>query len=107
MSKIHLPPGSGGGAKETEVISVCVSSTGGDSLEITITDPGFCLHSPNGYFQAPDLPSGPVSPQKLTLYPAVPSGTAFLAYYDSTTPGLFFFVIKIQECPCDSDSEDS
>lgn len=107
MSKIHLPPGTGGTLTKT-VFDVCVSSSGGDSLEIDIDDPGYCLHAPDGLFKSPDLPSGPVSPQPpLILYPAVKHGKAYLAYQDSTGGVTYVFVIKIQEDPCPADSGDS
>jgi hypothetical protein len=98
MGKIHLPPG---GDLVRSVIDVCVSSDGKDSLEIVIGDPGYCLHAPDGYFKSPDLPTGAVDPQPpLILYPAVKSGKAYLAYFDSATNMTFVYVIKIQKDPC-------
>lgn len=108
MGKIQLPPGTTFGGSEKTVFHVCVSSDGTDYLEVDIDQPGYCLHAPNGSFKAPDLPSGPVSPQPpLNLYPAVKAGKAYLAYGDSTSGKTFVFVIKIQEDPCKSDNGDS
>jgi hypothetical protein len=97
MSKIHLPPQ----PLDRSPIPVCVSSKDEDTLEIDIDDPGYCMHWPNGYFQ-PDLPSGPVSPDDppLILSPLVSAGTAYLAYFDSTSSEHYFFVITIQTGKC-------
>lgn len=97
MSKIHLPPQ----PLDRSPIRVCVSSTGGDTLEIDIDNPGYCMHWPNEYFQYPDLPSGKVSKHPpLLLLPSVSAGTAYLAYFDSTTNQHYFFVIMIKVAPC-------
>jgi hypothetical protein len=111
MGKIHLPPGTGGG-KIKEVIPVCVSSSGGDTLEITITEPGYCLHGPDGYFKPPDLPSGPVTgsvsaPQIYSFSPAVSAGIVCLVYLETESKNLYLFIITIQHGKCPPDGGDS
>jgi hypothetical protein len=101
MSKIHLPPTADHGGS---VITTCVSSTGGDSLEIDVDDPGYFVHTPDGYFN-PELPSGKLDKQSLILYPTVSAGMAYLAYFDIPTKDLYLVVITIQVGPCNSDSE--
>jgi hypothetical protein len=104
MSKIHLPPTIDA---ELLVVPVCVSSKGGDKLEIDVDDAGYFVHTPDGYFQPPDLPTGYLTPQTLILFPAVSSGTAYLAYFDSKTNKLYLVVITIQEEKCPKGSEGS
>jgi hypothetical protein len=107
MGKIQLPPGGGGANKLKSVFHVCVSSDGKDFLDLTIKDPGYCLHAPDGSFK-PELPSGPVCPHgPLNLYPTVRSGKAYLAYSDTTSGNTYVFVITIQEAECPGGNEDS
>jgi hypothetical protein len=107
MGTIHLPPGTIIEGQASAVIQVCVSSSGGDTLEIDIGHFGLCLHAPNGYF-VPELPSGAVSAsQKYISSPLVSAGTSCLAYLDSTTGNLFLFAITIQPSKCPDDTEDS
>ena len=106
MSTIHLPP-STGAEKPVTTIQVCVSSTGGDTLEIDIVHSGYCLHAPAGYFD-PELPSGAVKAlENYISSPVVSAGTASLAYVDSTTNNLFLFAITIQPSTCPDTTQDS
>ncbi len=106
MSKIQLPPPGLGGDKGGGAISTCVSSTGGDSLEIDIVSPGYFFHTPDGYFN-PELPSGKLNNQDRVFYPTVSSGTAYLVYFDISTQKLYLVFINIQVDPCISDSKRS